>query len=414
MTTLESRVSVVLGQGTELQTPPWRELIDLFRRDREAFYLLACDGVNAGAPKSVRELAVFAMRIHRIVRATYRIEQTAPDASVVTSGSGDTVVVPQHMAREVSRFLREIDGKETTTIPGKDYVGAEVSEAELRFKLGDRSEWATEQERLRSERAIEPFVLRVDRADIDHLAHQPAYVAFGLQNCARKTVLAPTGVYKGLKRGEGSCEDLVDGFAFCGKPRQSFDNQGNALAAPPGMVYLVFANKDRYVFDWDWVRENPSEPGHPIDVELRFEDPVTLGRDVVLDLPKDLKPGTFDRSKASYSERGDCIFCYISDEVAYAERINTDLTVFRHIGSDKLTGFKVKNVQRILQRDKSTVLDDAPDITVAVDSILLASLRLQQNASVEFYMVLIRALHKSVSEPPKVRLTRSAPQLAAT
>jgi hypothetical protein len=112
------------------------------------------------------------------------------------------------------------------------------------------------------------------------------------------------------------------------------------------------------------------------------------------------------------SERGDCIFCYISDEVAFAERINPDLTVFRHTGSDKLTGFKVKNVRRILQQDRSIVLDDAPDITVAVDSILLASLKLQQTSSVEIYAVLIRALHKSVSEPPRVRLRKVAPQLA--
>jgi hypothetical protein len=409
MTTLERRVSVVLGQGAELQNPPWRELIELFRRDREAFYLLACDGASARAPKSVRKLADFAMRTRRIVRTTYRIDQTPSGASVVASSSGDTLDVSQDIAREVSHFLRAIDGKETTTTSGKDYVGTAVSEAELRFKLGERKEWAADQERLRSERATEPLVLRVDRADVDHLAHQPAYVAYGLQHCARKTVLAPTAVYKGLRRGEGSCEDLVDGFAFCGKPRQSFDNDRNALAAPPGMVYLVFANKDRYVFDWDWVRENPNAPGHPIDVELRFEDPVTLGQNVVLDLPNDLKPGAFDRSKASYSERGDCIFCYMSNEVAFAERINPDLTVFRHMGSDKITGFKVKNVQRILQRDKSTVLDDAPDITVAVDTILTASLRLQQDASVEFYMVLIRALHKSVSEPPKVRLPKAQP-----
>jgi hypothetical protein len=386
--------------------------MELFRRDREAFYLLGCDGVRGTARENVRQLAELAKQLREVVRSTFQIRSTETGAAVLESASGDTIAIPQDSVGEVSRFLREIDGKGTTNTKGKDYEGTEVSEAELRFKLGERHEWETERELLRTERATEPFVLHVDPADIEHLVHQPAYVTYGLQHCARKTVLAPTVVYKGLRRGEGSCEDLVDGWTFCGKPRQSFDNEGRPLAPPPGMVYLVFADKDGYVFDWDWVQENPDEPGCPVNAELRFENPFPLKRDAALELPSDLKPGKFDPSKACFSERGDCIFCYMLDDVAFAVRINPDLTVFRHIGSDKITGFKVKNVRRILQQDKTIVLDDAPDITVAVDSILMASHKLQQNASAEIYMVLIRALHKSVGDPPRVRVPKAAPQLA--
>jgi hypothetical protein len=89
------------------------------------------------------------------------------------------------------------------------HEGTAVTEAEVRFKLGDESQWAAEQERLQKERVTEPFVFRVDPADIENLSFQPAYVTHSLLNCARKTVLAPTEVFKGPQRGEGACEDVL-------------------------------------------------------------------------------------------------------------------------------------------------------------------------------------------------------------
>jgi len=41
-----------------------------------------------------------------------------------------------------------------------------------------------------------PLVLRLDPEDVGHLATQPGYVTFGLVECARKTVLAPTQVFR--------------------------------------------------------------------------------------------------------------------------------------------------------------------------------------------------------------------------
>jgi hypothetical protein len=47
---------------------------------------------------------------------------------------------------------------------------------------------------------------------------------------------------------------------------------------------------------------------------------------MILDLPAGPPAGEFDPTVATYSDRGDCIFCYISNECGFADRINPDLT----------------------------------------------------------------------------------------
>jgi hypothetical protein len=317
----------------------------------------------------------------------------------------------------VAEFLCRIDGKTTATTPGKDYEGTMISEAEARFKLGDENTWKENRAKLEAKRIARPFVLRIDDDDLNQLSSEPAYVTYELQHCARKTVLAPTLVFRGLKRGDDSLGKVNEGWAFCGKPRQAYDNDGNPFSAPEGLVYLVYADEEGFVFDWDWVKVNPDEPGCPLDWRLRFDRPHPLEQDAVFELPVDLRPKQFDSSHASYSNRGDCMFCYLADEVSYADRINSDLTVFKRLGTEEITGFKVKNVRRILQKDRSIVLDDAPGLTVFVDSILLASLRQHkddEDARLDVYSVVIRALHQKMPEPPKVTVPDKTDLPAAT
>src|SRR5262249_49745889 len=156
-----------------------------------------------------------------------------------------------------------------------------------------------------------------------------AYVTHGLFNCARKTVLAPTAVYRGLNRGEKAPARLKDGWAICGKPNRAYDNEGRKRQPPAGMLYAVYADADGFVFDWDWAAEDPHRPGHPVDNALRFGEFLRDPGEFVLELPADAPAVSFDGSVAAHSTRGDCIFCYITDQLAYAERINPDLTVFR-------------------------------------------------------------------------------------
>jgi hypothetical protein len=315
------------------------------------------------------------------------------------------------MVPEIKRFLLEVDGKGVAAGPGKDFVGNLSSEAELRFKLGERNTWDRDQQRLQARRNAQPLILQVDPQDLKSLESQPAYVRFGLTQCANKTVLAPTAVYKDLRRGEDSPERLRQGWLFCGKPRRAFDNNGDSIDTPQDMVYMVYADKEGFVFDWDWVKENPGEPGHPINPELRSGDLVTNPPDAILEVPGNLTPGTFDASKACYSRRGDCIFCYLTDALAYAERINPDLTIFREFGSDKVAGFKVKNVQRIVQQNKGVILSLVPDLVVSVAGILLATFKLNKDAKVEVYNVIIEAYWCSPHQPREVKLPQPESQV---
>ncbi len=427
MNPIEARVRSALGKTGIPSLEPWSALMALYGTDREAFYLLACEGVSDDADATVRNLADLAHRLRFVVRSTYQIEPgNTPSEAVLISRSGDTLSLPAPMVPDIKRFLLEVDGKAVSTVQGRDFVGTPVSEAEARFKLGERSTWEADRQRLQARRSAKPVVLRVDPQDLMALEFQPAYVRHGLLNCATKTVLAPTVVFEGLNRGEGSPERLRKGLTFCGKPRWTYDSAGQRHPAPNDMVYLVYADQEGFVFDWDWVKENQGEPGYPIDWPLRFGNPITLSAEAALDLPATVNTAAFDQTKAAYSERGDCVFCYIRDEPAFAHRYNSDLTVFRQFDSETVTGFKVKNVRRICQEDKSINLDclddmnlgsaTAPELEISVDAILMASLKGHREMSVDIYTIIIRALFRDNKEPPKVtvpkKVRNNRPQLA--
>jgi hypothetical protein len=403
MNAVEQRILEALGDGAGASH--WESLMALFRADREAFYLLACDGVGAEAPARFVELAELARQVREAVRGSCQVE-SSDDGAHLVGPRVERTFIPPNLAREVAAFLRAVDGKGIQDAPGKDYEGVAVSEAEARFQLGDRTTWEAERKALQVGLDARPLVLRLDPVDVSHLATQPPYVAFGLKECARRTVLAPTQVFSELKRGEGCPDNLRGALAFCGKPRRAVDNFGRTASPPEDMVFVVYADADSYVFDWDWVKENPLEPGCPVNPEVRFGDPIVLGRDASLELPDSLPDPQFDWTQACYSPRGDCIFCYITDDVSYACRINPDLTVFHSLSDrKKITGFKIKNVRRILEDDQDIVLDHDPDLIVSVQSALLATLKGHKEASVRVYEVFIEAF-KKVETPPKVRVPK--------
>lgn len=427
MNPIEVRVRSALQKAGGPSLEPWSALMALYGADREAFYLLACEGVSDDADATVRNLADVAHRIRFVVRSTYQIEPgNTPSEVVLISRSGDSFSLPAPLVSDVKRFLLEVDGKTISTVQGKDFIGTPVSIAEARFKLGERPTWEADRQRLQARRSAKPIVLRVDPQDLMALEFQPAYVRHGLLNCATKTVLAPKVVFEGLNRGEGSPERLRKGLTFCGKPRWTYDSAGQRHPAPEGMVYLVYADQEGHVFDWDWVRENPEEPGYPIDWRLRLGNPISLPGEAALEVLPSVAAGTFDQNKAAYSEKGDCVFCYICDEPAFAHRYNPDLTVFRQFGTETITGFKVKNVRRICREDRSINLgcldernigpDAASELDISVDAIFLASLKGHRDVPVNVYTIIIRALFRDNREPPKVTVSKKTrnnrPQLA--
>ncbi len=255
-----------------------------------------------------------------------------------------------------------------------------------------------------------PLVLRIDPDDVVHLASQPGYVTYGLKECAYRTVRSPVQVFRGLKRGDRCPDELREGWVFCGTPRRAVNNAGQLTAAPDGMVFAVYADREGYVFDWDWVEQEPGRVGYPVNCDIRFGEPCAVSN-ARLELPAELPVPRFDWTKPCYSWRGDCIFCYVSDVPAFACRVNYDLTVFRQIGDPrKITGFKVKNVRRILEEDREIILDNDPDLLVSVEAALLATLKGDKDADVRVYQVIIEAFRMAPAPPPNVRVPKKRPQ----
>jgi hypothetical protein len=393
MTDLELRIRRGLGNEWNAAVSPWEGLMRLYESDREAFYLLACDGIKDG-DEVTRPLADLAQRVRATVRSTYSVEQQdGSEEAAIRPLSGEPLPVPRSLLARVKSFLLEIDGKGTSDRAGKDYEGRPASEAEVRFKLGEPTAFDREQARILARREAKPVVLRLTPADFRSLAHQPGYVTHGLFHCARKTVLAPTAVYRGLKRGDKEPPRLANGWAICGKPNRAYDNDGRKVQPPADMLYMVYADADGFVFDWDWVAEDPHHPGHPLDNDLRFGELVPEPGEFVLDLPDGFPASAFDSSFVAYSARGDCVFCYVLDSPSFGARINEDLTVFYSLDDrDQITGFKIKNVRRILQEEQARNLSDAPGLNVLILPILRRTLPQHQEVTIKLYEIIIAVL----------------------
>jgi hypothetical protein len=126
---------------------PWESLLAIFRVDREAFYLLACDGVSPEAAARLSELASLAQRVRDAVRGFYQFDSTH---GVRTSSvrAWTRLFIPANLVKEVRDFLLAVDGKGVQNLPAKDYAGSAVSEAELRLQLGEPSTWESDRRAL--------------------------------------------------------------------------------------------------------------------------------------------------------------------------------------------------------------------------------------------------------------------------
>jgi hypothetical protein len=207
---------------------------------------------------------------------------------------------------------------------------------------------------------------------------------------------------------------VANGWAICGKPNRAYDNDGCKLPPPADMLYMVYADADGFVFDWDWVAEDPHHPGYPLDNDFRFGDLIRQPGEFVLDLPADLPVVSFDSAVAARSARGDCVFCYMMDSPSFGARINEDLTVFYSLSDrDKITGFKIKNVQRILNEEQPLKLSDAPGLDVLILPILRKTLSEHQEVTIKLYEIIIAAL-VDVKIPVPEQAADDSDLLAAT
>src|SRR5437868_1045980 len=103
MNAVEQRVLAALrdAPGASL----WESLMALFRADREAFYLLACEGVSAEAPARLVELAELARRVREAVRGSYQVESSG-DAYHLAGPRVERTFIPFNLGKDVRAFLR--------------------------------------------------------------------------------------------------------------------------------------------------------------------------------------------------------------------------------------------------------------------------------------------------------------------
>jgi len=99
----------------------------------------------------------------------------------------------------------------------------------------------------------------------------------------------------------------------------------------------------------------------------------------------DLAPAPFDPERLAFTTRRLHLLLF-HDEFAYADRLNDDLTVFRR-GTKEPTGFKIKNVARILEEGDAQMA--APDLKVACRLSFSQLFAANPKTSIEVYSVLI-------------------------
>lgn len=225
---------------------------------------------------------------------------------------------------------------------GKTLRGRRVTMTEVENDLGSPSSWRDAASAvLQHEQHVRPIV-KLAPADQAELGKHPQYVAYSLARCARRVLEAPRAVFEGLRR-----DNDPTGRAYCGRPALMFDNAGDAHPAPKGMVYIVYM-RNNHVFDWDWVKADPHDSDLPIDWRVRFNRRLPDLKPLTLDGVGSHPPNRFSSKECVYSGIGDCIFAYFLDKPAFAQRVNSDVTVFRSMDEDRPVGFKIKNVKAIV------------------------------------------------------------------
>lgn len=321
-------------------------LIKIYREDRDAFFALANN--FSDKPNSKEEpLSGLAVKIKRIVRSGFSVDEGV-NGHVIISGGSQQLKVPKSVKQNILNFLDDLNG----IAKGNDkrnYYGEKVSDSELAFKLGlDNEELCgSVKKNIDKWMSSSPTVLTIADDDLKSVkTRMPKYAVFNLMYCATKVVQNPTVVFEGIRL-EGR---LKKGFAYCGVPRFTYNNKGDRSPRPKNKVFLVFADPKNHIFAWDWVKEDTENKTYPCGWKRRFGKKIDLSNEVVLTGVDDVKPSRTFSKKPWYSSHGDCIFSYRTDEPAYAERINDELTIFISFEKKETVGLKLKNVSSIMNR----------------------------------------------------------------
>jgi len=95
-----------------------------------------------------------------------------------------------------------------------------------------------------------------------------------LVDAVRWALLHPASVYRGIRDIDNEIDE-DDGLCYVAAPPRAYDYRtGEQRPAWNNEVMLVFVNEERVLFNWFWVKVDPSDRRLPVDHEIRFREKV--------------------------------------------------------------------------------------------------------------------------------------------
>lgn len=328
------RVSPVIPRDRAVTTC---DLQALFDRDPDGMYALALTDLPSDAPIAVRGLQHLARTVSVLMRDGFVIESAANQKYAQGYKGG---IIPLDDGAKDEAFIWKL-------YTGYGYASKMESQVRsvecVRFYL-DAHSW---DEQIRATK-----LLRVAPDDVHAiLGGLPRYQYEALLDCAREVVRSPSVVYKGLRHMGYMSRD---GYAYCGRPSRRRLNSDQFTEPSEKFVFIVFVSPDGYVFDWDWVPADPTNPSIPRNAEERFPDQQTdsdVRGEILLGNLRGKTPSPFRPGSAWFSQKGDCVFWYFSDVETYADRYDEYMTVFFDAADSEripaCVGFKIKMVSHL-------------------------------------------------------------------
>lgn len=306
----------------------------MFQQDEDALFQLAIHGVGDDAPIAARGLEWLARTLSVLVRDGFSIESAAQQS--YARGNRGGVLALDDGQSDIA-FLQ---GLYTGSDYGSKLESKKRSKECVDFFLEDQP-W--------DQTVRQGLMLRVAPDDTAALlSGLPRYQYEALLDCAREVVRCPAAVYRGLRH-EGAMKS--EGLAFCGIPTRRRMNDGSIQEPPKGFTFVVFANSNDWVFDWDWIPASKENPAIPRDADERFVGPSDgTHAELLLGNVRATTLAPFQPQRPWFSRQGDCVFWYHSDTETYAGRYDEYLTPFFALGQpDTCVGFKLKMVSRLFE-----------------------------------------------------------------
>jgi len=66
-------------------------------------------------------------------------------------------------------------------------------------------------------------------------------------------------------------DEFNDGFCYCGIPAEKYVTEDAKVPPPPGMVFLIFVNKEFAIFEFRWEKMCKTNSNYPENYDTRFK-----------------------------------------------------------------------------------------------------------------------------------------------